>query len=185
MDLFSVILIAVGLSMDAFAAAVVSGVIIRQPSIRQALIIALYFGGFQALMPVVGWYLGNIVSTWLCHVDHWVAFVLLVMVGVKMIRGGISESESSLDFNPLHLTVLLTLSIATSIDAAAVGLSFACLEMSIVRPIIIIGLTTFVFSIVGVFIGDRVGRLFGKRVEILGGLLLLVIGVRILVEHLG
>jgi len=171
--------------MDAFAVAVVSGVIIKRPRISQAMLIALFFGGFQMLMPVVSWNLGNIVSVWLCHVDHWIAFALLLLVGVKMIHEGIVGNDGDPDLNPLHIPVLLTLAVATSIDAAAVGLSFACLKMSIVQPIIIIGLTTFVFSFVGVFIGDRVGKLFGKRVEIFGGVLLLLIGIRILVEHLG
>ena len=170
--------------MDAFAASIVSGVIIENPRLRHSLWLALFFGGFQALMPVLGWFLGNIVSIWLCHIDHWVAFALLAIVGGKMIAEGISRKDGAARLNPLHIPVLITLSIATSIDAAAVGLSFACLEISIVRPIIIIGLTTFLFSNVGVLIGKKVGMIFGRRVEILGGLMLLMIGIRILYDHL-
>ena len=170
--------------MDALAASIVSGVVIDNPRVRQAMIIALFFGGFQAFMPVLGWLLGGLVSNWLCHVDHWIAFALLAVIGGKMIAEGMSNNDDSPKLNPLHLPVLLTLSIATSIDAAAVGISFACLEISIVRPIIIIGLTTFLFSNIGVLIGNRVGMIFGRRVEILGGLLLFAIGVRILFDHL-
>jgi putative Mn2+ efflux pump MntP len=183
-SLFTVFLIAVGLAMDAFAVSVSSGVTIRNCHTRDALRIALFFGGFQALMPVAGWLAGLGLRGYIASMDHWVAFGLLAFIGGKMIYESTVIGRASGQCGPLSLYVLIGLSVATSIDALAVGLTFAFLDVQIITPVIIIGAVTFVLSYMGVFLGGRIGRGVGKKVEAAGGLVLIAIGVKILVEHL-
>jgi len=184
MDITSIVLIAFGLAMDAFAVSITSGITIRQLKINNALKIALFFGSFQAIMPIIGWLAGLSLRNFISEIDHWIAFGLLSFIGCKMIYESITIQSSEKEINPLNVYVLLVLSIATSIDALAVGLSFAILKISIMTPVVIIGTITFALSFLGVFIGDRIGHFFENKIEIAGGLLLIGIGIKILVEHL-
>ena len=184
MDFITIILLAVGLSMDAFAVSISSGIILKRPTISHALRMALFFGGFQALMPAIGWLLGLGLKDYISNFDHWIAFVLLLLIGGKMIYEALYSKEEDVRSDPTKFFVLLMLAIATSIDALAVGVSFALLLTSIVVPITIIGITTFIFSFIGVFLGQHLGSLFGNKVEILGGVILIGIGSKILFEHI-
>jgi putative Mn2+ efflux pump MntP len=184
MNLITVLGIAFGLSMDAVAVSITCGWTIRDLRIRHALRIALFFGTFQAVMPLLGWTIGIRMRSLIENVDHWVAFGLLTGIGVKMIVESLRKKPEGPPTNPLHLPVLLVLSLATSIDALAVGIGFALLSGSIIAPIAIIGLVTFVLSFIGVYAGGRFGHLIGKKLEIVGGMVLIGIGIKILVEHI-
>ena len=184
MDMVSIIFIAFGLAMDAFAVSITSGLTIKQLKINNALKIALSFGLFQAVMPITGWLAGLSLRDFISSVDHWIAFGLLSFIGCKMIYESIKMESSEKQLDPLNVYVLLILSVATSIDALAVGVTFAFLKISIVAPVIVIGIVTFLLSVLGVFVGDKFGHLFEKKVEILGGLVLIGIGTKILIEHL-
>ena len=180
----SIVIIAVGLAMDAFAVSITSGITIKRLHINHALKIALFFGLFQAFMPIIGWLAGLSLRDYISAIDHWIAFGLLSFIGCKMIYESITVQSSKKEINPLNVYVLLVLSIATSIDALAVGISFAFLKVSIVTPVIIIGTVTFLLSYLGVYIGDRIGHFFENKIEIAGGILLIGIGIKILVEGL-
>ena len=184
MDIISIVIIAVGLAMDAFAVSITSGITIKRLHINHALKIALFFGLFQAFMPIIGWLAGLSLRDYISAIDHWIAFGLLSFIGCKMIYESITVQSSKKEINPLNVYVLLVLSIATSIDALAVGISFAFLKVSIVTPVIIIGTVTFLLSYLGVYIGDRIGHFFENKIEIAGGILLIGIGIKILVEGL-
>lgn len=182
MDLITVLLIAVGLAMDAFAVSIARGMAADRDRFKQAVTLAALFGVFQMLMPAVGWLVGHNFADAIEAVGHWVAFGLLVFIGVKMIydalRGDGDEGER------LTLVTALVLAVATSIDALMVGLSFAFLESSVLEPIIMIGTVTFALCLPGFVFGSRLGKLFGEKVRIVGGAILILIGLRILVEHL-
>ncbi|MCJ7423983.1 manganese efflux pump MntP family protein [Candidatus Bathyarchaeota archaeon] len=182
-DLVVIFLVAVGLAMDAFAVSISRGISTKNLNI-DGLKMAMSFGLFQALMPVLGWLAGLGLRDLISSFDHWIAFGLLCFVGCKMVyesrKTGMGNNESS----QLRFQTLLVLSIATSIDALTVGLSFAFLEVSIGIPIIVMGVVTFLLSFLGVSLGSRLGRFFGNKIEIVGGLILIGIGVRILAEHL-
>lgn len=181
MDLLSILLIGLSLSLDATAVAAACGAIgVR---LRTALRVAAFFGGFQCLMPVIGWLGGSGLSSIIAGFDHWVAFGLLLIVGGRMIYGSFrSEHSKPIDAN--HLPVLLLLSLATSIDALAVGISLAFLKVLIFKPAVIIGLVTFILSLAGIYFGKIIGRIIHHKLELLGGVILLGIGIRILTEHL-
>jgi len=179
-----VIAIAFGLAMDAFAVSIASGVAMRDLKVRQAFRIAFFFGLFQAVMPAVGWLSGRSIVDFVSSFDHWVAFALLSIVGLKMIYEAMRIGKSEKANLNLGTATLLLLSVATSIDALIVGFGFAFLGVPILTPIIIIGSVTFAMSLLGVLIGDRVGHFFEKRIEVLGGLILIVMGLKILIEHL-
>ncbi len=183
MDVMTVIPIAFGLAMDAFAVSIASGMTFKGEKVTPALKLGLCFGSFQALMPILGWLAGLKLRDLISGVDHWAAFVLLAFIGSKMIYESIKLGEERNERNPLNPFVLLMLSVATSIDALAVGLSFAFLKISISGPVMIIGVVTFVLSFFGVLIGSRLGHFFEKKMEMLGGLVLIGIGIKILVEH--
>lgn len=184
MSFLELLLVAVGLSMDAFAVAVCRGLEMRRIDYRQALLIAVFFGGFQALMPVVGYLLGAGFEHYISAFDHWIAFALLAFIGGKMIweavRGGEEEQPQELD-----LKMLLMMAVATSIDALAVGITFAFLRMDILPSALTIGATTFLISFGGVAAGNRFGARYKQKAEIVGGVVLVLIGVKILLEHLG
>lgn len=184
MSFLELLLVAVGLSMDAFAVAVCRGLEMRRIDYRQALLIAVFFGGFQALMPVVGYLLGAGFEHYISAFDHWIAFALLAFIGGKMIweavRGGEEEQPQELD-----LKMLLMMAVATSIDALAVGITFAFLRMDILSSALTIGATTFLISFGGVAAGNRFGARYKQKAEIVGGVMLVLIGVKILLEHLG
>lgn len=185
MSLFAIIGIAVGLAMDAFAVALSSSVIIGNVTGRHVFRLGFHFGLFQALMPILGWLAGSSIQQYIYKWDHWIAFGLLSFIGIKAIIGAFKPPEErSRRLDPSRGVSLITLSVATSIDALAVGLSFAMLGVKIWYPALIIGLITGAITIIGIFIGKYVGRILGRPVEILGGLVLIAIGVSILIEHL-
>ena len=183
MNTLTIFIIALGLAMDAFAVSITSGIAIKRLRIRYALRIALFFGAFQAIMPVIGWFAGLGMRDLISAIDHWIAFTLLLMVGCKMIYEATLMDGEKDKRDPLNLYVLIILSIATSIDALAVGLSLSFINVAIIAPAVIIGVITFLLSFLGVYIGDRFGHFFESRIEILGGLILIGIGTRILIEH--
>ncbi len=183
MSITTIIFIAIALAMDAFAVSIASGVTIKKLQISHALTIGAWFGIFQALMPLIGWLCGIKLRIYITEVDHWIAFGLLAFVGGKMIYESF-QLEPEKKGNPLDVYLLFVLSIATSIDALAAGLSFAMLEISIVMPVVLIGLITFFMSVVGVWIGNRCGHLFERKIELIGGILLIAIGFKILISHL-
>jgi putative Mn2+ efflux pump MntP len=173
-----------GLAADAFAVAVSSGLAIKHMKVNKALKIALFFGVFQALMPVLGWLIGLSFSFLITPIDHWIAFGLLSFIGGRMIYESLQSQECEKKFNPLDTGTLITLSVATSIDALAVGLGFAVLKDSIALAVTAIGFITFFLAFAGVFIGHKCGNLFANKIEILGGAILIFIGSRILFMHL-
>ncbi len=184
MDAFTTVLMALGLAADAFAASVTSGIKIKFLRINSALMIATFFGCFQAMMPLLGWLIGRSLSGLILEVDHWLAFGLLTFVGYRMIYESFHAESARKELNPLNISILLMLSIATSIDALVVGISFAFLENYIANLIIAIGTITFLLSFLGVFIGNKFGNFFQEKVEILGGFILISIGIKILFSHL-
>ncbi|OGD17600.1 hypothetical protein A2V47_03060 [Candidatus Atribacteria bacterium RBG_19FT_COMBO_35_14] len=184
MDLISIIFIAFGLAMDAFAVSITSGLTIKHLRINNALKIAIFFGSFQVIMPLIGWSAGLGFRNYISDIDHWIAFGLLSLIGCKMIYESSKIEINKKKIDPLNVYVLLMLSIATSIDALAVGLSLSFLNLSIVLPAIIIGIITFLLSIFGVYFGNRFGHYFERKIEIIGGLILIGIGIRILIDHL-
>lgn len=182
MDYFSILVIAVGLAMDAFAVSVACGVTIKQMGLRQTLTIAASFALFQALMPIVGWLAGLGFRDYIAAYDHWIAFGLLAGIGFKMIyeAGRLEEDE---EIDAMSGGRLLLLSLATSIDALAVGLSFSLLNITILTPALIIGFVTGGLSHGGIILGRKVGHLFEGKIEIIGGIILILIGLKILLEH--
>lgn len=183
MPLPAVFLIALSMAMDAFAVSMCSGLKIG-PGPRPVFRIAFHFGLFQALMPVIGWLFGNTIEPLVKTYDHWVAFGLLAFVGIRMIRSGLDRGETGIEKDPSRGWTMVMLSIAVSIDALAIGLSLAFLDVDIWTPAMIIGLVTGALSLIGLRVGNVAGKRFGKPVEILGGLVLIGIGVRIVVSHL-
>ena len=179
------LLIAVGVSMDAFSVSICKGLTTKRFSLKMALTCGLWFGAFQALMPVVGFFLGAQFARFIESVDHWIAFGLLFLIGANMIREAIVSKEDSKQTNALDFRTMLLLAVATSIDALAVGVSFACIQVELWSSVALIGLTTFVFSVVGVKIGNVFGTKFKKNAEVFGGIILILIGLKILLEHLG
>lgn len=184
MDLLSIVLLAVGLSMDAFAVAICKGLAQKDPSLRSCIIVGVWFGVFQALMPVIGYYLGSAMYDLISDYDHWIAFILLAAIGFNMIREALSDEDEGID-DDVGVRTMLPLAVATSIDALAVGISLAMDEGSILEPAILIGVITFLISAVGMKVGGIVGNRFGKKAEAVGGAILILIGVKILLEHLG
>jgi len=183
MDSISIIFISVSLAMDAFAVSIANGMTTTLKKRKNALIMASFFSVFQMLMPIAGWLAGLAMAELVMGVDHWVAFSLLTIIGVKMIYES-SKKEKSEQDSRLHIHTLLTLSVATSIDALMVGLSFAFLETAIAIPIAAIGIVTFTLSFVGYLFGNVLGKIFKNKIKTMGGIILILIGVKILFEHL-
>ncbi|PVX41394.1 putative Mn2+ efflux pump MntP [Pasteurella langaaensis DSM 22999] len=183
MSYYTLWAIAFGLSMDAFAVAVAKGLCLIEFSWKFALRIALCFGLFQALMPLLGYYIGSHFSQFTREIDHWIAFALLGLIGINMIREALSEDNDEEDLTDFTLKHLLTLGIATSIDALAMGISFAFLQVNIGESVAIIGATTAILCIIGVKAGHWLGRKIRQQAELLGGLMLIAIGVHVLYEH--
>ena len=181
-QIFEISLIAVSLAMDAFAVAVSSGVILKQMKLKHAMRIASFFGFFQALMPVIGWISGRTFYKYICSCEHWIAFVLLSAVGGKMIYEAL-QSDKEANFDPLNVYVLFMLAIATSIDALAAGVTFSFLNIDIWQSVFLIGTITFIISLIGTQIGKTFGHLFENQLEILGGIILIGIGIKILIQH--
>ena len=179
----STLLIAFGLAMDSFAVSITSGLTMKNPRVRDALD-SSFFGSFQAFMPVIGWLAGISILDLISGVDHWIALGLLSLIGCKMIYESTRTEASRKELNPVNGYVLLMLSVATSIDALVVGISLAFLRIFIATPILIIGIVTFLLSFLGVYAGNRIGHFFERKIETLGGLILIGIGIKILFEHL-
>ena len=185
MDLLSLLLLAVGLSMDAFAVSVCKGLAVGKVKAKHMCIVGAWFGGFQALMPTVGYLLGTRFEKYITAVDHWIAFVLLLLIGANMIREALSKDEEGEADASLSFKTMFLMAVATSIDALAVGITFAFLQVNIVPAALTIGATTFLISAIGVKVGSVFGLRYKKRAEIAGGVILCLLGVKILLEHLG
>lgn len=189
MGIIELFLIGVGLAMDAFAVSICKGLNMPKMNYRQASIIALFFGGFQAFMPFLGWSLGRNFESYIVSIDHWIAFILLTFIGGNMVKEALGDEDDEPECGTCHdkldLKELFMLAIATSIDALAVGVTFAFLRVSIIPAITLIGVTTFVISFGGVYIGHHFGSKYEKKAELAGGIILICIGVKILLEHLG
>lgn len=184
MSLFSVFLIGVSLSMDAFAVSVAKGMCVKGNRLRCALTLAFWFGAFQALMPLLGWLSGSLFESFITAIDHWIAFILLALIGGNMIREAIHGKDEEDDDCNLALSHVLLLAVATSIDAFAVGITFAFLKVDVLTSIAIIGITTFVLCFAAVYLGSKLGAILKKYAGIFGGVILILIGARILIEHL-
>lgn len=184
MGLIELFLIAVGLSMDAFAVSVCKGLAMPKCTFKKAAIVGLWFGGFQALMPAIGYVLGAQFQETIASIDHWIAFVLLALIGGNMIHEALDndeeEADASLDVKPMFL-----LAVATSIDALAIGITFAFLKVNIIPAVCFIGIVTFIISFAGVKIGNVFGARYKNKAEIVGGVILILLGLKILLEHLG
>lgn len=183
MSILEIILIGIGLAMDAFAVAICKGLSMKKLYFKNVIIIALYFGIFQMLMPIIGYFLGATFQGFVTNIDHWVAFILLTCIGINMIKGAYDKEKENhndkVDFKTMSI-----LAVATSIDALAIGITFAFLNTNIIKAVSIIGIITFFISLVGVKIGNKFGGKFQEKAEILGGIVLILIGLKILLEHL-
>ena len=183
MTLFSLIVLAIGLCMDSFAVSLTSGTLMRPFTMRRACKFALIMALFQGLMPVVGWLLGVGFREYIEAYDHWIALALLLYLGGRMIHEALQEEECQC-FDPCSTRTAMTMGLATSIDAMAVGISLSFLHVDMVQSAIVIGITTFIFSMAGLFIGKKIGCYLKKGAEIIGGIILILIGVKICIEHL-
>lgn len=183
MSIIEIALIGVGLAMDAFAVSICKGLAMRSMSYKKAIIIAAFFGFFQAMMPALGYVLGTTFASKIAAIDHWIAFILLVLIGANMIKEAISSDNEQQD-DSIRLGDLIMLSIATSIDALAVGITFAFFEVSLLLSISIIGIITFIICVFGVKVGNVFGEKYKSKAEMAGGLILIFMGAKILIEHL-
>ena len=182
MNIFDIVLIGLSLSMDAFAVSICKGMSLFKNRYKNAIIIGLYFGIFQALMPIIGYLIGYRFHNLIESIDHWIAFFSLLFIGIKMIKGAIL-SENTID-DKIDYKTMIFLSVATSIDALIIGITLSFLDVNIIFSITIIGIITFILSFIGVIIGNKVGERFGIKSQIFGGFVLIVIGLKILFEHL-
>lgn len=183
MSIVEIILISISLAMDAFAVSICKGLTFKKTNIKKAIIIGLYFGLFQGLMPLFGYLLGNTFQELIASIDHWIAFILLGFIGLNMIKESRSEDENKSD-DKVDFKTMLPLAIATSIDALTIGITFAFLKVNILITIISIGLITFILSVIGVLLGKKIGTKFDRVAELIGGLILILLGLKILLEHL-
>ncbi|RHG61264.1 manganese efflux pump MntP [Coprococcus comes] len=184
MGLIELFLIAVGLSMDAFAVSVCKGLAMPKCTFKKAAIVGLWFGGFQALMPAIGYILGAQFQEAIASIDHWIAFVLLALIGGNMIHEALDNDEEEADAS-LDVKTMFLLAVATSIDALAIGITFAFLKVSIIPAVCFIGIVTFIISFAGVKIGNVFGARYKNKAEIVGGVILILLGLKILLDHLG
>lgn len=184
MGLIELFLIAVGLSMDAFAVSVCKGLAMPKCTFKKAAIVGLWFGGFQALMPAIGYILGAQFQEAIASIDHWIAFVLLALIGGNMVHEALDNDEEEADAS-LDVKTMFLLAVATSIDALAIGITFAFLKVSIIPAVCFIGIVTFIISFAGVKIGNVFGARYKNKAEIVGGVILILLGLKILLEHLG
>lgn len=182
MQIYELILIAVGLSMDAFAVSICKGLASRKVILKQMILCGLWFGGFQALMPTIGYFLGGTFRNVIASIDHWIAFGMLLYIGYNMIKEAHESEEISADFS---IKAMFPLAVATSIDALITGVMFAFIQVSLLKSVGLIGIFTFLFCFFGVKIGEKTGEKFGKQAQEVGGMILIFIGIKILVTHLG
>ena len=188
MSVVELFILAVGLSMDAFAVAICKGLCMRKVTIKKAGIVGLYFGLFQAGMPMIGYILGSQFSDKISSIDHWIAFILLSLIGISMIKESLEKEENSeckTEEEELSFKNMSILAVATSIDALAVGVTFAFLKVNIIPAVSFIGITTLVLSMIGVKIGNIFGVKYKSKAELVGGIILILMGIKILLEHLG
>ena len=185
MNFIDIFLIGIALSMDAFAVSVCKGLSVKKAGVKHVLTVGVYFGGFQALMPMLGFLLGYKFESFITNIDHWIAFVLLAIIGGNMIREALGKDEDDKENDDFSFRAMLPLAVATSIDALAVGISFAFLGVDIVTAALLIGATTFVLSGAGIFVGNIFGSKYKSKAELAGGIVLILIGAKILLEHLG
>lgn len=186
MGIAELFVLAVGLSMDAFAVSICKGLAMDRVTLKKACIPGLWFGGFQGLMPLIGWLLGSRFAVYITSVDHWIAFVLLAVLGGNMIREAVGDDDDDEGADAsLGFRTMLAMAVATSIDALAVGITFAFLQVNILWAVCFIAMVTFMFSAAGVKIGNLFGTRFKSKAEIMGGVILILLGVKILLEHLG
>ena len=188
MNLIELIIIAIGLSMDAFAVSIGKGLSLKKIKLSHALKVGLWFGGFQALMPLIGYLLGSTFADVVSAFDHWVAFILLALIGGNMLKESFEKDDDDCDCNKKEknsfaVATMFTLAVATSIDALAIGVTFAFFKVAIIPAITIIGITTFLFSIAGLKIGNIFGCKYKSHAELMGGVILILIGLKILLEH--
>lgn len=183
MDLLTLLTLAVGLAMDAFAVSICKGLAMREKVLKKGIIVGLWFGGFQALMPTIGFFLGTQFKDQITSIDHWVAFVLLGLIGINMVKESLSDEEENADAS-IAVKEMFMLAVATSIDALAVGITFAFLNVHIVSAASIIGVCTFLISFAGVKIGNIFGTKYKSKAELAGGVILILLGFKILFEHL-
>lgn len=184
MDLLSLFILAVGLSMDAFAVSICKGLAMDRVTLKKAGIVGLWFGGFQALMPTIGYLLGSQFEQLITAIDHWIAFILLGIIGASMIKEALSRDEEHATAS-LDVKTMFLLAVATSIDALAVGVTFAFLQVDILAAVLFIGMTTLILSMIGVKVGNVFGLRYKAKAEIAGGVILILMGIKILLEHLG
>lgn len=185
MSLITLFVTAVGLSMDAFAVSICKGLAMKKLSMKKALVIGLWFGGFQALMPTFGYLLGSRFEKYVTAIDHWIAFALLALIGANMIKEALSKDEDSEANDSVDVKTMFLLAVATSIDALAVGVTYAFLQVAIIPAVSFIGVTTFLLSVSGVKVGNVFGMKYKSKAELAGGIILIVMGLKILLEHLG
>ena len=183
MHFTEIILLAIGVAMDAFAASICKGIPLKKVAPKHAMLTAIWFGGFQALLPLVGYYLGTSFSDFVSSIDHWIAFLLLGIIGINMLRESFQKDECSCAIPDFSFRTMLAMAVATSIDALAVGVSLAFLKVNIWSAVLIIGLTTGAFSAAGVYIGNIFGNKYKSKAELAGGLILILIGTKILIDH--
>ena len=183
MDLLTLLTLAVGLAMDAFAVSICKGLAMREKVLKKGVIVGLWFGGFQALMPTIGFFLGTQFKDQITSIDHWIAFVLLGLIGINMVKEALSNDEEQAD-DSIAVKEMFMLAVATSIDALAVGITFAFLNVHIVSAASMIGVCTFLISFVGVKIGNIFGTKYKSKAELAGGIILILLGFKILIEHL-
>ena len=184
MGIIELILLSIGLGMDAFAVSVCKGISVKKMNWKKACIIGLYFGGFQAIMPVIGYFFGSSFESIITNIDHWIAFILLAIIGAKMIQEAFQKEEEEYN-EDISVKTMIVLSIATSIDALAVGITFAFLKVNLLLAITLIGTITFILSVIGTKIGNRFGDKYKSKAELAGGIILIIIGLKILLEHIG
>ncbi|WP_073169607.1 manganese efflux pump MntP [Tangfeifania diversioriginum] len=184
LDLITYLLIGIGLSFDSFAVSVSCGLMKQEIRFKQAIPIAFSLALFQAIFPVIGWFAGSTIQNLISSVDHWIAFILLAIIGIKMIVEGVKPNGTLQNFNPFSIRLVLSLSVATSIDALVVGLSFGFMEIPILYPVIIIGAVTFIASMLGMLFGKKIPAKCSHQSLILGGIILTGMGLKILIEHL-
>ena len=185
MGVIELLLLSIGLAMDAFAVSVCKGISMKKMNWKKACIIGLWFGGFQALMPTIGYFLGSAFESLVTNIDHWIAFILLGIIGGNMIKEAFSKEDNTKCNDNVDFKTMVVLAIATSIDALAVGITFAFLNVNLPLTIILIGVITFMLSMIGVKIGNKFGNKYEKKAQIAGGIVLILIGAKILLEHLG
>ena len=184
MGVVELLLLSIGLAMDAFAVSVCKGISMKKMNWKKAIIIGLYFGGFQALMPTIGYFLGSAFQSLITSIDHWIAFILLGIIGGGMIKEAFEDDKENVN-DDVGFKTMIILAIATSIDALAVGITFAFLNVNLILAVSLIGIITFIISVIGTKIGNRFGDKYERKAEIVGGIILIFLGIKILLEHIG